>query len=75
MSPAPELPVVLQHALTSFQENGAADALDGNMIRECMGHGLEEFLVNLSAFVSQAEVRMKEELALVEPRMNKELAL
>ena len=70
----PELPAILQHALKSFQEKEAAKALDGDMLRECMGNGPGEFLVHSSAFVSQTEARMEEELALVETRMKEELA-
>jgi len=44
--PALELPVVLQHALKSFQEKGTVEALDGDMLRERMGLGLKEFLVH-----------------------------
>jgi len=74
VSPTPELHTVLQHALRSFQEKGAAEALDGDMIRERMGHSLGEFLFHSNALVSQAKARMKEEFALVEARMKEELA-
>ena len=61
--PAPELPAILQHALKCFQEKEAAEALGGDLLREHMGQSLGEFLVNSLAFMSQAEARMKEELA------------
>ena len=72
--PAPELSAVLQYAIKSFQEKGAAKALDGDMLRERMGHDLGEFLAHSSTLMSQAEARMREELALVEARMKEELA-
>jgi len=52
--PTPELPAVLHHALKSFEEQEAVEALDGNMLRERMSHGLGEFLVHSSALVSEA---------------------
>jgi len=73
-SPAPELPAVLQYALKSFQERGATEALDEDALREHMGHGLGEFLVNSSALAGEVEARMREELALMEAKMKEELA-
>ena len=61
---APELPAILQHALKCYQEKEAAKALDGDLLSDCMGQSLREFLVNSLAFVSQAKARMKGELAL-----------
>jgi len=60
--PSLELPAVLQHALKSFQEKKAAEALSGDLLKERMGKGLGEFLVTSLAFVSQKEARIKEEL-------------
>ena len=50
--PTPELPAALQYALKSFQEKGATKDLDEDALRERMGHGLGEFLVNSSALAS-----------------------
>jgi len=72
---APELRVVLQYTLKSFQEKGAAEDLDEDALRERMGHGLDEFLVNASALAGQVEARMREELALMEAKMKEELTL
>jgi len=53
--PTPELLVVLQRALKSFQERRAAEDLDEEMNREHMGRGLGQFLVHFSAPTSKAE--------------------
>ena len=47
-----ELPAVLQHALKSFQEKRAVEALFEDMIRERMGLGLGEFLVHSNTLTS-----------------------
>jgi len=60
---APELPAILQQALKCFQEKEAAEALGGDLLRDRMGQSLGEFLDNSLAFLSQAEARMKEEIA------------
>jgi len=61
--PSPKLPTILQRALKCFQNKEAVEALDGDMLRDRVGQSLGEFLVNSSAFVSQAEANMREELA------------
>ena len=72
--PAPELPAVLQHALKSFQEKGAAEDSDEEVIRERMGLSLGEFLVQSNALASKAEARTKEQLALA-AKAKEDLAL
>jgi len=62
--PAPELPAILQHALRCFKEKEAVAALGGDLMKDHMGQSLGEFLVNSLTFVSQAEARMKGEVAL-----------
>jgi len=49
---APELPALIQHALKCFLEKEAAEALGGDLLKECMGQSLGEFLVNSLAFMS-----------------------
>ena len=72
--PAPELPAVLQHALKCFQR-GVAKDLDEDVIRERMGLNLGEFVAQPNALASKAEVRTKEQLALVEAKAKEDLAL
>ena len=49
--------------------------LDEDVIRECIGLSLGEFLVQSNALASKTEVRTKEQLALVEAKAKEDLAL
>ena len=70
-----ELPVVLQHALKSFQGEGAAEDLDEEAIRERLGLSLGEFLVQSNTLASKAEARMKEQLAMAKAKTKEDLAM
>ena len=80
MPPAPELTAILQQALKCFQDKEAVEALGEDLVRDRMGQSLGEFLVNFSAFVSQAKAMIKWDLAIQahffskrEAAMNQEL--
>ena len=70
---APELPVVLQHALKGFQR-GAAEHLDEDAARARLGLSFDEVLAQSNAHISRTEVRVKEQVALVEAKAKEELA-
>ena len=44
-------------------------------MRECMGLSLVEFLAQLNALTNQTEVRIKEQLALVEAKAKEKMSL
>jgi len=71
---APELPAVLQLALKGFQR-GVAEDLDEDAVRERLGLNLGEFLAQSNTLISRTEVRIKEQLALVEAKAKEDLAL
>jgi len=64
MPPAPELPPILQRVLKCFQNKKAVEALGEDLLRDRVGKSLGDFLANSNFFVSQAEAKMREELAL-----------
>jgi len=71
---APELPVVLQHALKSFQTGVTKDSNEATT-RERLGLNFGALLAQSNTFISRTEVRVKEQVALVEAKAKEEMAL
>jgi len=66
---APELPAVLQHALKGFQI-GVTEDSDEATTRESLGLSFGALLAQSNAFTTRTEVRVKEQVALVEAKAN-----
>jgi len=64
-TPAPELPLVLQHILKGYQK-GAIGSSNEEAVRESLALSFGEFFTQDDAFSHEAESKAKEQLALAE---------
>ena len=71
---APELPVVVQHALKGFQTGVTKDS-DEATARERLGLNFGALLAQSNALISRTEMKVKEQVALVEAKAKEEMAL